>query len=521
MMADLQEPWLGENPLSKPYAPSPATLRWVRCREFPEFLIDQVAKDGQRVDLGKFSSALRAAELFDNRSIDLPGAVIALPSGQRLLGHFCRLVRQHYEAAGLVEYDYPYLAPLSSIATFSQVFPADHRVLFVGTRIDFNQGQPLGVLVPTGEPIIYPHWQKIIKNHRDLPIEMYRHTRFFRPWSRGKSGRGIFNALEGADMFEFHGCYEKGRASEAGRRLFRMLVGLAEAIAVPILWSTRPPWSNYAEVSHATVGGDSPLPSGATLQVGTLYDQGDIFSRPYGISYVDANGRSQNPHHIVGALSRRLLLAHLLYGMLTNGSFLPHPEISPYQVNIVVRRTERDGADSGTALASALSARGLRIRISVADSSHDVARALKHSARLLVPLTIILQGRRHDGDVARFVLRRSDDLSEAYHQGSDFSALSSDVVLDALSDLKHAYEARIHRYLMSRCTEVRTIEDARAALQARKVVLCPLEFGHGAGDEIARWQQGEILGYVEASEPRPCIVSGRVCSTSAFVSPRA
>lgn len=520
-MADLQEPWLGGNPLSKSHTPSPARLRWVRCKEFPEFFIDQVAKDGPRVDLGKFSSALRTAELFDNRSIDLPGAVIALPNGQRLLGHFCRLVRQHYEAAGLIEYDYPYLAPLSSIATFSQVFPADHRVLFVGTRMDFNQGQPRGVLVPTGEPSIYPHWKKVIKTHRDLPIEMYQHSRFFRPWSKDKTGRGIFNTLEGADMFEFHACYEKGGAADAGRRLFHMLVGLAEAIAVPILWSTRPPWSNHAEVSRATVGGDSPLPSGATLQVGTLYDQGDIFSRRYDIRYVDADGRSLNPHHVVGAVSRRLLLAHLLYGMLTNGSFLPHPDISPYQVHIIVRRTERDGADSVTALVSALSARGLRIRISVADGGHDVARALKHSARLLVPLTIILQGRRHDDDVARFVFRRSDDLSEVYDQGPDFSALSSDLVLDALSDLRHAYETRIHRYFMSRCTEVRTIEDARAALRARKVVLCPLEFNREAGDEIARWQQGEVLGYVEAFEPRPCIVSGRVCSTSAFVSPRA
>jgi len=502
---------------------APSTrLVWTSGRDRRELLIDRLPDAAPWLDLGDFSAALRGAQLFDNTAVDLPGAIVALPAGQRLVAQFSRIVRQHYEAAGLAEYDYPTLAPLDALATFSQVFEARERVLLVGTADDFRNAQARAVLLPTGEPIIYSHWRKLVRTEDDLPLEMFRRTSFYRPWTSSRRGRHIFNTLEGADTFEFHCCYDPSMAQEGARRLFRMLRGLATAVAVPVLWSTRPPWSNHSAVSHSTIGGDCPLPSGSSLQVGTLYRQGSLFSTQFGIDYRAGDNERRVPEHVVGAVSRRLLLTHLCLGMADGGAFVVHPSVAPVQAHVVVRPTEFESAESILAQAARWLERGdVRVTIDVVSSGAEVARQLKLTRPSMEPLTVLLQGRRNGHDSLRVVVRRADTLAEVVHEVPDAERIPDNLLPDALADVAIAHEQRLAAYVGRRVVEVGTVDDVRQVLAARQVALCAMEFTADSHDTVASWKQGEILGFVEGHEPRRCVLSQRSCTTRAYVSPRA
>lgn len=507
-------------PASMP-ALRPMRLRWTLRDAGRRLIIERLPQAGGWLDLGDFSAALRAAKLFDNTAVDLPGAIVALPAGASMVARFCSLVRQHYESAGLAEYDYPSLAPLEALENFNEVFDARERVLFVGTADDFRRGEPRAALLPTGEPVIYSHWRKLVRSHGDLPLEVFRHATFFRPWSSSRRGRNIFNALEGADTFEFHCCYQPSRVDEGASRLLAMLRALAAAIAVPVLWSTRPPWSNHSSVSLSTIGGDVPLPSGATLQVGTLYRQGRLFSSRFGIRYRSPDGERLIPEHVAGALSRRLLLAHLCLGMVEGGGFAVHPSLAPVQVRVLVRQTEYDPAEAMLDQARRLWSGNVRVAIEIIPTGAEAARRLRQTRQAGEPLTLLLQGRRHPEDRVRVVLRRGDSLAEVAYSPVAFASVPDHLIENALADLADAHEHRVGEYFRRRVVETTTVDEVREALAARLVAAAPMEFSAGAHDTVSKWGQGEILGYVQRDEAQPCTISGRTCTTRAYLSPRA
>lgn len=516
------QPWLTRDSVPPPKpGPRRARLEWAPHDTARRLIIERLPRATGGPTLGDFSAALRAAKLFDNTAVDLPGAIVALPAGVRMVSRFCSFVRQQYESAGLAEYDYPSLAPLAALDNFNKVFDARERALFVGTADDFRCGEPRGVLLPTGEPTIYSHWQKMVRRQEDLPIEMFRHATFFRPWSSSRRARHIFNALEGADTFEFHCCYQPSLAHEGASRLFAMLRGLAGAMAVPVLWSTRPPWSNHSSVSLSAIGGDVPLPSGVTLQVGTLYRQGQLFSSKFDIRYRSLDGERLHPEHVTGALSRRLLLAHLCLGMVEGGGFAVHPTLAPVQVRVLVRPTEYDTSGAIVNRTRHLWSDNTRVVLESLPTGTEAARRLREARQVGEPLTLLLQGRRSSDDSMRVVLRRGDTLAEVEYSAVDFGSTPKGLIEIALADLADAHEHRIAEYFRRRVVETSTMEEVREALAARLVAAAPMEFSASAHDIVSQWGQGEILGYVQRDEDQPCVFSDRTCTTRAYVSPRA
>ncbi len=182
-----RKPWLTRLVAKPASTHLSSRLEWTPARITPARMEMESLRDNW-VDLGEFASALREASLFDNRSLGIPGAVIALPLGQQVTRLYWELVRHHYDAAGLQEYDYPFLAPPSYQQEFDKVFPSQDKVLFVGTLKEFEANHPRALLLPTGESLIYNHWARTVRSETDLPIRMYRQARFFRPWAKRSSG---------------------------------------------------------------------------------------------------------------------------------------------------------------------------------------------------------------------------------------------------------------------------------------------------------------------------------------------
>jgi prolyl-tRNA synthetase len=466
-----------------------------------------------------FSTALRHGGVLDIRGSGLPGTYVVLPFGVRLIERYAQLVREAYNRAGLEEYDYPCIAPVDNFTPARSILDMNNTLLHVGKDDDFARRRPVATLCPTGEEVIYPHWSRLIRKPADLPLRMYRRTRYYRPAPQGKhSGRSVFRSLEAADVFEFHCAYAgAGECADSVQALYQMLRQLVRLVQVPTLWSTRPPWGNHGELAELAIAGDVPLPTGATVQTACVYNQGQIFSRAYDIRVVES-GRSWHPYHAVGCVTRRLLLAHLFLGLDTAGQLTIHPVLAPDQIIVLLQSGAEDNEPAVERFVKLLRAQCLRARAMQVD--RQTVNLTRRNNRLSgVPLEVLVQGRRHPEDRFKIVMTRGDTGEERMLLADQLDELV-DQCEQVVKHVGWTYCDRAWRYFACRCRQAPTLEVARDILQSRLVAICPLDAGADAVAEVASWKSGEILGFVHGPSCEQCALTNRPTRLLALLSPR-
>lgn len=460
----------------------------------------------------EFAGHLEQAELIDLRTVELPGSMVTLPFGMRMMNRFEAVARRHYEDNGFEEHDYPLLVPPSVMDPTKELLHLEGALLFAGDDLDWNAGRKRAVLSPTGEATVYTHWARSVRTAKDLPILMYRQARYFRP---ARSGRGLFRSIEATGVYEFQACYPDRAASDAGLvAASRMARRLCEDMHVPTLWSSRPPWTNNLAVAERWIGGDVPLPHGATLQVGCLYDQGDRFSRRYGVSWKD-NSTQRYTRHVTGCVTRRLVFAHLFLGMDEDGDLLVHPDLAPVQVAVTSGEDVDPAAARG--LVDRLTDGGLRVRHAVADRK-ETAQLHNLWRRQGVPIRVYLQSPRFAGDRTRVVVKRADTREEASSYLDEADLLAEGIRV-GVEQVGVGYLRRANGFVAGRCTPADQ-DTVRDVLIARKVAVCPLEPTEEAVRAVASWKLGEVLGFNRSATEGPCVITGRPTHGLAYLSPR-
>lgn len=503
------------HPAASTAEPSPSASGWTwrAPKHKPE-----AEPPASQMDMGTFTAALRRAEVLDHQAVNLPGGVVMMPYGVRLLERYVEIVHRLYREAGLELWEYPFIAPTENFAPVDRLLDLGGSLLHVGNDDDFAEGTPRATLCPTGEEVIYPHWGQIIRCREDLPLRMYRRSRYFRPSSSGRrAGPSLFRGFEAPDVFEFHCAYEGEGPGEASlSHWLALFERVAHASHVPVLWSTRPPWTNRAAVSRWTIGGDAPLPTGRTVQVGSLYNQGHVFAEAFGVGFKE-HGVWHPTYHITGALSRRLLYAHLMLGLHPSGDLFVHPDLAPDHISVTfLPGAERD-ENAACALVSRLREGHLRVRFALAESSRAANKMRRKDRERGVPVQVFVQGRRTPEDAFKVVVGRADTHEEAVEYPHDLHSLAPRLG-PLLRDVGTAYDLRARAH--GQVQEVGTLEGLEEAYAARRVAVCPLRADEASVREIDAARGAEVLGFVQRDERNRCVLSGASVPTLALVSPR-
>jgi prolyl-tRNA synthetase len=95
----------------------------------------------------------------------------------------------------------------------------------------------------------------------------------------------------------------------------------------------RTDWDKFPG-AHYTVGIDTVMPNGRTLQIGSIHHYRTNFSIPYDITYEDLNGEHKHAHQTTFGMSERLLGAVVGVHGDDKGLVLP-PPIAPFQVVVI------------------------------------------------------------------------------------------------------------------------------------------------------------------------------------------
>jgi prolyl-tRNA synthetase len=462
--------------------------------------------------LAELSQHLLEAELMDFRAIPLAGASVTLPEGSALVRRVGGILDEALDDAGYAEYMFPALIAAQTVAPAVEEFPEVQNLLFACGDDDFRRGTKRAVLTPTGESAVYSFWAQRVRSTRDLPIRLRQTTSYFRPVSATRSGQGPFRSMEAPEVHEFHACLgDRAAAVEELARVLNCCRSVVQKLRVPTLWSQRPRWGNNAEISLRSFGGDAPLPSGGTIQVGAVYDQGQRFARAFRIKLRDHKG--QAPFQVAGCMTRRLLLAHLFQGLDERGNFHLHPSVAAVQVDC--RTTS---GDSLTALLAELRSAGVRARPSTVSRVKQLKQVERLNRRQGVPVQVLVQPPRPDERKYRVVVSQGDEESVVR------TAQPENVVPEIQRALDRAAAAHCNRTTGQLRRQIRGArqlgERAKAHVRAGGVAIVPLSYDR---DEIAMVQAmlgGEVLGLRPAVDGLPSAVSGRRTVLRAAVSRR-
>lgn len=474
---------------------------------------------GKPVDNGTATRALREARLLDTRAVELPGAMVMLPRAVDLLHRYAGWVREAFGALGYLEHDFPSLIPSAMMEPIDRLYPLDGKLLRVGDDDDWGAQRPRAVLAPSGEAVLSSFWASSGLRSADLPSRVMRQTRYYRPMPRGRrSGRGLFRSMEAGDVFETQACVMPERSSDEIAAIADAIRGLVRRMSIPTLVTERPLAGNNSAMSMQTIGFDAVSPFGGVVQIGSAYDQADLVSRAYGVRVQTGSGVIV-PHQVTSAVTRRMLLAHVVQFIRTDGSALIHPFLAAEQVRLCVIGDGDAARRYVTDLREGMRSVGLRAAVDIGERA---TVALATARRDAVPLRgVLFIG--SDGAEDRLLLERGDTGEERDIAGVVLSQAIA-VIRDSVTEVSSALDHEVRLFAEQRVAAFDGPDAMPEVIEwtaARNIAVLPLSTDSGAAAHLEGVITGEILGTYLCRDSGRCIVTGELVHSRAVVGPRA
>jgi prolyl-tRNA synthetase len=277
-----------------------------------------------------YNEIVELADLCDKR-YPIKGMNVWRPYGWTLMTHVDRLIREEMFKTNHKEVCFPLLIPESSFKKEEEHIEGFGSEVYWVTHAGLNELEERWLLRPTSETAMYPVFSLWIRSHADLPLKTYQIVNTFR--YETKQTRAFIRVRE-IHFFEAHTCHvdfddaEKQiqEDKEIAERLFKKL-------SLPYIFSKRPEWDKFAGAFY-TISIDVLMPSKRTLQLGSIHQYKDNFSKPYEISYETEDGAHAFCHQTTYGMSERILGALIGIHGDNKGLVMP-PEVAPVQVVII------------------------------------------------------------------------------------------------------------------------------------------------------------------------------------------
>jgi len=279
-----------------------------------------------------FRHVLTDACIMDSR-YPVKGMTVWLPYGFKIRGKILQILRYLHDSTAHQEMLFPLLIPETSLDKEAEHIKSFEGELFWVTRGGLTPLDVKLALRPTSEAAIGPMLKLWIRSHADLPIKLYQIVNTFRYETRAT--RPLIRVRELDSFKEAHTVHATEREAEAqvkqGIEIYKKFF---DSLAVPYKISRRPDWDKFPGAVY-TVSFEQILPDGRTLQIGTVHNLGQNFSKAFDVTYETETGEREHVWQTCyGIFAGRPLVGALAAHGDDNGAVLP-PTIAPIQVVII------------------------------------------------------------------------------------------------------------------------------------------------------------------------------------------
>jgi len=308
-----------------------------------------------------YNEIVERLELTDKR-YPIKGMNVWRPYGWKLMRNIDSLIRQEFDSTGHEEVLFPLLIPKDQFAKEAEHIKGFDAEVYWVTHAGLNELDVPLLLRPTSETAMYPMFSLWVRAHTDLPLKIYQLVNTFR--YETKQTRAFIRVRE-IHFFESHTCHvDFEDAEKQVDEDTEILRRFARKLCIPYLLCKRPDWDKFAG-AYYTLGIDALMPNGKALQIGSIHQYKENFSRPYDIKYEDENGEHRYVHQTTFGMSERLVGTIIGVHSDDKGIIIP-PAVAPYQV-VIVPIISKKGAEevmaAATELRNELSSSGIRVHL--------------------------------------------------------------------------------------------------------------------------------------------------------------
>ncbi|MFQ6085359.1 MAG: proline--tRNA ligase [Candidatus Bathyarchaeia archaeon] len=449
-----------------------------------------------------FRDALIDAEIFDYR-YPIKGFGAWLPYGFKLRENVTAILRRLLDESGHEEVLFPLLIPREMLEKESEHIAKFEEQVFWVTKGGRRRLGEEYALRPTSETAIAPMLKLWIRSHRDLPKIFYQVVNIFR--YETKATVPLLRVREVMTFKEAHTAHATLREAE---RQVRIAIGVYrkffDELGVPYLISKRPDWDKFPGAEYS-IAFDFVCPNGQVLQIGTVHNLGQNFSRVFDISFETPRGDSEYVWQTCYGISGRGIASMIIAHGDDRGPVLP-PNVAPTQIVIVpipYRGYEKSEERVAKLIAKKLGNAGVRFII-------DNRRRLTPGSKFYdweirgVPLRIEIGPRDVDED--RITIVRRDTLERSTVPLTDVASTADEIMREMVSDLsKRAWE-----WMRKRIVKTSSIERLRDLLTHGRVVETGWCGEESCGLSIEEQSNASILGTAIGKRARgKCLVCGR------------
>ncbi|MHC1586165.1 MAG: proline--tRNA ligase [Candidatus Hecatellaceae archaeon] len=272
-----------------------------------------------------FHDVLFKAGIVDYR-YPVKGCGVWLPYGFKLRSRILNIIRRLLDESGHEEVLFPLLITEGMLGKESEHVESFSQQVFWVTRAGGEDLAEKLALRPTSETAIAPMLQLWIRSHADLPIRLYQVVSVFR--YETKATRPLIRVREITTFKEAHTCHESfEEAEEQVKTAVKIYSRFFDELGIPYLISKRPEWDKFAGALYS-LAYDTIFPDGRTLQIGTVHNLGQNFSKAFEITFETRDGTREYVWQTCYGISERVVAAVLAIHGDDHGLVLP-PSVAP------------------------------------------------------------------------------------------------------------------------------------------------------------------------------------------------
>ena len=311
-----------------------------------------------------YTDVCKKAELMDYS--DVKGFIIYRPYGYAIWEEIQNYLNKEFKKTG---HENVYLPLVINESLFNKEkehvegFAPETLIATIGGKEEI---QDRLIIRPTSECLFTDHYAKIISSYRDLP-KLYNQWCNVVRWE--KTTRPF---LRGAEFLWQEGHTMHRTSDEAKEETLKMLeiydrMG-RDLLAIPFVKGRKTDKEKFAGALE-TYSIEALMHDGKALQSGTSHYFGDGFSKAFGVSYLDSDGKIKNPYQTSWGVSTRLIGAVIMVHGDDNGLVLP-PFVAPIQIVIVPIQMNKEGVMAKcNEVYETLTNAGLRVKLDKSDKT--------------------------------------------------------------------------------------------------------------------------------------------------------
>jgi len=446
-----------------------------------------------------YNEIVELADLCDKR-YPIKGMNVWRPYGWNLMNFVDNLIREEMLKTNHQEVNFPLLIPESSFKKEEEHIEGFGSEVYWITHAGLNKLEERWLLRPTSETAMYPVFSLWIRSHADLPLKTYQIVNTFR--YETKQTRAFIRVRE-IHFFEAHTCHKNFEDAESQiKEDMEIAKSLFNKLSLPFLFNKRPDWDKFAG-AYYTVSIDVLMPSGRTLQLGSIHQYKDNFSKPYKISYETEDGSHNYCHQTTYGMSERILGALVGIHGDNKGLVMP-PDVAPVQVviiPIIFKGKEKKVIESCNDLCKKLVKKGIRAEV----DDRDITPGNKYYSWELkgVPLRIEIGPKDLDKNEI-VIVKRDTGIKRSISVESSIKIIINEltnIAKNLFDNAKKLLDENIHR--------IKTIDEAK---NLKGIIELPWCGNEKCALEIEDILEGNTLG--EPINEEGCSDECPICGNS-------